>query len=306
MKKRLKMIVKAVWILFAVGNISAYGQITVKVVTKTVEKSIAYSPLDLIQIDGENATVQVHTWNKEEVKIVLKQISKSEDKTIAEKELEYQRYVLEKFKSKKKGYDNTIYLKNYFAVPKGIKSMNSVQVSEFEIWLPLNAHLSINNAYGNITLDSKSGKTEINNKYGNITLDNHQGDLLIGSYLGDFIGKSIEGKLKIEGNHHKVVIQNFSGELDIQSTLGDLMVNSVSNLKVIKIDASKSDITLGVETLMNHHIKLEVTYGDLIVPSSLEKFLTKTGLQKNELQYQPQSAASELKIKTSFGKIILQ
>jgi len=302
----MKKILKTVLMLFVVSYTNAYGQIAVKVVTKTIEKSIPYSSSDLIQIDGENATVQVHTWVNDEVKIILKQVSKSEDKAVAEKELDYQRYVLEKFKSKKRGYENTIHLKNYFAIPKGVKSLNSVQTSEFEIWIPLKANLSINNSYGNITLDSKEGKTEINNKYGNITLENYEGDLKIGSYLGDFVGKNIEGKLSIEGNHHKVVIQEFAGELDIQSTLGDLTITKVSSFKIGKIDASKSDITLGVETLMEHQIELEVTYGDLLVPSSLEQYLTKSGVQKNELKYEPRKAERELKIKTSFGKIILQ
>jgi|GEM_PF-3304071 len=302
----MKKILNIIILLLVISLGSVYAQIAVKVVTKTIEKSVAYAPSDLIQIDGENATVQVHTWNKNEIKVILKQISKSEDKAVAEKELEYQRYILDKFKSKKRGYEHTIHLKNYFAIPKGVKALNSIQASTFEIWIPLKANLSINNSYGNVTLENKEGKTEINNKYGNITLGDHEGNLNIGSYLGDFVGKNITGHLTIDGNHHKVVVQNFSGELDIRSTLGDLMLHKISTLKTVKIDASKSDITLGVVELMQHRIALEVTYGDLLVPVSLEKYLTKSGTQKNELAYQPQKTDGELKIKTSFGKIILK
>ena len=72
------------------------AQTTVQVVTKMAEKSVLYVAGNVISIKGERSSIHITGWNRNEVYIKIKMISKHTDKATAEKELSYIRYAVNK------------------------------------------------------------------------------------------------------------------------------------------------------------------------------------------------------------------
>ena len=271
--------------------------IKLQVVTRTIEKQFEWQKGEPVILEGEKANISIQNWSGSSVKVILKQIAKAPSRAVAEKELNYQKYILE---TRRTG----IRIKNYFVIPKQVKATESILKSEYEVWLPKNCPISINNSYGNITMKSASGMFNINNKYGNIVLEQVSGNLNIESYFGDLAVKGFDGKMWANCNHTLINLIKASGELRLKTTLGDVLIGKASQYKKLEIEASKADVTLEQTNWPNADIQLETKYGDIIVPLSKEKYFTDLTESKKALVRQDKSAVSKIRISATFGKII--
>lgn len=273
-------------------------QITVKVIAKTIEKQFEWETSDQVKVEGEKAKINIRGWDESTVKVVLKQISKAPEKAVAERELAYQRYILEKRKG-------VIYIKNYFAVPKNVKNIESIQKSEFEIWVPRKIKLQVTNNYGNTTLQMMAGDVNLNTKYGNVQLSNYSGNASVKSYFGDLTVNNFAGSLFVNSNHTMVVLSKVAGDIELNSVLGDIILTYSSKITRCKIRASKADVTINRIVWQNIYIKLYSHYGDILLPSSQDQQLTKLSDSKLSFKKGEKNQASHIDIETSFGKIIV-
>ncbi|MEO1049065.1 MAG: DUF4097 family beta strand repeat-containing protein [Bacteroidota bacterium] len=284
-----------------VANIIATGalaQSKLQVITRKVEKDMQYMPSETIKIEGEKASIKLHTWNSKDIKVILRQVAKGTDKDMATKELEYHRYIMEKRKG-------TIYIKNYFAIPKGTQRVKSLLLSEYEIWLPASAKLDVENSYGNVTASGLQNKTSIELKYGDLNLSDIAGDLEVKGYFGNFSGQAINARFNGSFNHTKINLDGISGIWDMRTTLGDVVINKITDLKTIKISASKADITVKVPPIEAINISLEANYGEILVPERYTAHFGRFTESKKSLEYGRIGSSPSFQLSTSFGKIII-
>ena len=273
-------------------------EITVKVISKTVEKTFTWKPTDKVKIEGEKAKLSIKGWEGNEVKVIMKQISKARTQQVAEKELAYQRYIFDY----KKG---TIYIKNYFAIPKGTQQMESIQKVEFQIWIPRKTELEVYNNYGNTHLERLSGSLRLNTKYGNIDLNNYSGSANVKSYFGDLTVTDFAGSLHTDSNHTLTILSKMAGDVEIQSILGDVIVTYSEKMNRCKVLASKADVTINHINWKTAFVQLATTHGDLLLPNAQEHYLTNKGDNKIEFKRGDRRQPIHIDIQTSFGKIII-
>ena len=136
--------------------------------------------------------------------MVLKLISKSPDKDIAERELAFQRYILEKRKE-------TIYMKNYLATPKSVEKLSSIQVSIYDITIPKGCKIEIINQYGDVQVADLFGILTMEVKYGKIKLENLNAAIKIQSYFGDLLARNIDGQMEVIANHTRISLDEIAG-----------------------------------------------------------------------------------------------
>ncbi|WP_185154326.1 DUF4097 family beta strand repeat-containing protein [Fulvivirga sp. M361] len=278
---------------FTVGS----AQIQVKVITKTIERSFDYQAGDALLIRGEKSSIAVNTWEKNAVKVTLKLIAKAVLSEVARKELEYQKYTMNKRK-------NIINLANQLEFPNNVKELQAILLVEYEIWVPASIQLTINNEYGNIDISGIYGKHIVTNKFGNITLNHVGGTGKIESYFGDFTSKNFSGNHTLDFNKTKTTIDHLSGILSINSRLGDITISNVQRQAALNIEADKSDINL--EVLANwdeFQIKLKSNFGKIKVPHHLTGKMD----QKNNVSSWRYlgNGKSRINAETSFGVISL-
>ncbi|MEQ9426540.1 MAG: DUF4097 family beta strand repeat-containing protein [Cyclobacteriaceae bacterium] len=273
-----------------------FAQVQVEVITKTIEKSFDYYRSDAVLIRGEKATIKVNTWANDEVKVKLKLISKAVDKATATRELEYQKYLLEKKR-------DVINLSNYYEVStRG--DLKSVLIAEYEVWVPVFSKLTIINSYGNIRMADKQGEHLITNRFGNIILNNVGGAGTFESYFGDFTAENFTGQNELNFNKTKTVINGLSGDLTMESQLGDITIDNPGLILRLEIKASKSDINIeSIDGWEDFNINLQSEFGEVIISDELPGSPFKRGTV-SQWKY-TEGNRSRIKAETNFGVISL-
>ncbi len=275
----------------------AKAQQTLQVLTKTVEKQFDDVGTTLINIEGYKSTVNVETWSKNEVKVVLKLISKSPDKAMAKSELSYQRYILEKRRG-------TIYLKNYLALPSGVTKLNSIQISSYQITVPKGCKLQIKNEYGDVNLKQLYGTLKVDAKYGKVQMDGINAAIDVSTYFGDLQLNNVDGIIKLTANHTNVAMEDIGGQIKLQLTLGDLFVGRINNRTDLSVTASKSDITIENPDYELFNFEMDTSYGDILVPDGLRKYFRSDTQKRKSFIYESTKNGSPIKLKTTFGNIV--
>ena len=283
--------------LMSASIIATMGQTRLQVITKTIEKRFTASASTSIKIEGEKSSIKINTWSKNEVKVLLKLISKSPDKEEAENELAYQRYILEKRKE-------TIYMKNYLAMPKNVTKLSSIQVASYEITIPRGCKIELFNQYGDVDIADLFGVLTLEVKYGKIKLENLNAAIQIQSYFGDLIMRNVDGQVDIIANHTKINLDELSGDIKLSSTLGDVFVGHMDDIKSLEIVASKADITLDNPNYQQFKISLESKFGDILVPLKYEKYFKTSNRDNKSFIYEPLAKENSISLRTSFGNII--
>lgn len=283
--------------LMSASAMGATGQTRLQVITKTVEKSFVASSSTNLKIEGEKSTITINTWNKNEIKVVLKLISKGPDREKAEKELDYQRYILEKRKE-------TIYMKNYLAMPKSVSKLGSIQVASYDVTIPRGCKMELSNQYGDVNISNLFGVINMEVKYGKIKLENLNAAIQVQSYFGDLIVRNIDGQIDINANHTKINLDDVAGDVKLRSTLGDVFVGRVDGIKSLEIIASKADITLDNPDYQQFNFSLESKFGDVLVPVKYEKYFKSSDQNNKSFVYEPSVKGNTISLRTSFGNII--
>ncbi len=276
---------------------SGMGQETLQVLTKTVEKDFQGIENEVINIEGYKSTINVATWSKNEIKVVLKLISKSPDRKTAKTELGFQRYILEKRRG-------TIHIKNYLALPSGVTKLNSIQVSSYHITVPKGCKLQIKNEYGDVNLKQLYGFVKVNTKYGKVQLDDINAAVDINTYFGDLQLNNVDGIVKLNANHTNVDMEDIGGQVRLQLTLGDLFVGKINNHTDLTVTASKADITIEQPDYDLFNFEMDTSYGDILVPDELRKYFKSDTQKRKSFIYESTKQGSPIKLKTTFGNIV--
>lgn len=276
---------------------TAIAQTTLEVVTKTIEKSIAFKPGENILLLGENATINISTWAKDEVKIKIKLISKNRIKNVAVADQANIKHLIEK-----KG--STVYLRNYFVVQQSGSSGSILKV-EYELTVPSKSNCVIKNSLGNITIDGVEGKMDIEEKFGNLNLTNCKGNISVKLNLGDMKADNLSGVISLLGTSANFNIINLSGQNTFDISNGDLFVQPLASISTLNVKAKNGEVTCSSKSITEFGYDFSSSYGEVKTP---EFFKTKVKSEKTKTTFVYLEGISKkpiLKIKVEFGNINL-
>lgn len=280
-------------LLLLVVSIKVSAQTKVEVLTKTVEKRFGYIPGNIISVNGESARINIVGWERSEVKVVIKLISKGLTKAEAEKELEYQKFII-------KTFDEKHIIKNFLLIPNELKELKTIQETEIQVFVPQNVELTIENKYGETSLDNLDQKLKLISEYGFTQLNKVSGDIELESNFGDLLIDDATGKMKLTLHLTKTTMDRFNGKGYIKSNLGDLKIKNLDQSSTLRINSTKSDVQLEVTSIENYKWLVKSKYGALKAPSTFLKYNESNSGVK--LDYGTIDKP-ELNITTDFGEI---
>jgi hypothetical protein len=87
----------------------------------------------------------------------------------------------------------------------------------------------INNRFGNVKLESQQGKVRVTSSNGDVDVDNNTGAVQVDSRFGDVTVTNIGGKVVISSSTRSVVVSRITGELSVTHSFGDISVKDVSD-----------------------------------------------------------------------------
>jgi hypothetical protein len=298
MKKFLKFLTPLFCMAVAVG---LHAQTTFQVVTKTVENTFPYLNGNEVNIEGEKAEIQVETWKRNEVKVLVEIIAKHPDKKTAQSDLEMMVYTSEQHGKK-------LYFRNYISVPQGKKKPASDLKVIYTITLPEDCPVYLKNNYGLTHVSNLTNTLRINSEFSKIGLENLRGKIGISTRFGDVEGKDIDGDVTINSRRSDLTLHDIKGTWNINSQYGILkfFTNPSPELLTLNIDAEKSDVYFFDPKPNFYGYTLTAHYGNISVPNDLKfNYLENTDQLKKAI-FSSKIGSSNISIKISFGDITIR
>lgn len=243
-------------LLIPLGRVS--GQ-TLKVITKTIEKTINYKPGQLLKVTGEKSHIEVHGWDKAEVHVKVKLISKHADKKQAEKELEYLHFVADL-------QPKVIDLSNTFVFPADVKKIEGSLKAEYEIWAPRYCTLHIIDKFGDISLEDMSGTTALFAQYSNMYLKHCTGQVIIASTFSDLLAEDLTAKLSCKSSHADIKIEALGGQYEIRTSYGKVDINARNRVQGLDIEASRCPVSFVTNGFEQYNYQLNTSDAAISIP----------------------------------------
>jgi len=276
---------------------TAQAQRKVQVLTRTIEQTLACPTGTLVRIRAEKATLKVQGWDKPSVQVVLKLSARHPERAIAEQELPAARYQIVR-----KG--TIIDLVNYFAVPASMPPVRSDLRAEYTVMMPAGNPLEIINAYGHTELSDLTGRLLLTQDFGAVTLHNLRGSLEATVRYAELNGANLNCAFICRADKSAVQLTGAGGTYAISNTYGSIVLEPTDELKSAFVDATRTEVKVGVPRLALFNYHLSTNQGKLIIPASYTSKRTLTGRNVLEVSNDPKAAL--IRVLTSYAPVTLQ
>lgn len=248
--------------------------------SKKISKSYPVDRNDKLSVNNQYGKVEVHTWAKNEIKvdIEIKAFESSEEKA---------QQLLEDVQIDESKNTNLISFKTIIEranmnwtsrFKNGREERRGVQIN-YVIYMPTLNPLNITNRYGSTNLDDFEGPVIIDNAYGSFNahmLGNAANRVKVGYGSADINGTysgnldvaygsldlTTADKIDAEIRYSSAKIQKVvnGGKFDIKYTGGFRIGELDKSVKNLDVDASYSEVVIGVDQSSNFDFKVSVNY----------------------------------------------
>ena len=274
------------------------SQMPIQVVTKVIEKEIAYTDGQPVHINAQKADVILKGWNRPTISIKLRLVAKHPDRAVAEREVTYHQYSLQ-------ASNGVIDLSNHFVIPQQTGRLKSQLKAIYEVSLPTKTLLTITNSFGDIRLSDLTSDINLKFEFGKLTLDDIGGKLTITSDYGDINGHNVDASLTLKAEKAAIMLRELSGTVNLQTHYGNLTLAPTTTLDALKIEADRTEILVLTKRIADFQYDVITSFADVRVSDPLVDQLSKRG-NKQIFNYQPPGRKSEIVIRDSYSNIIIQ
>jgi len=280
---------------------NARAQLTLQVVSKTIEKTFPYQSGYEVNIEGEKAEIQVQTWDKDEVRVQVEIIARHPERRRAEKDLEAM-----VFSSDQHG--RNLYFRNYIRAPEGQPQPESDLKALYTITLPADCPVYLKNHFGVTNVSNLTNALRVQGEFSKIWLENLRGTIGVNSRFGDIEGRFIDGDVTLNTRRSNITLHEIRGRWNITAHYGliKLFTDPNENLVSLNIDAQKADVYFFDPRPNAYGYMLTAHYGNITVPNDLKfNFLENTQQVKKAI-FSSRMMNGSISIKISFGDIIIR
>ncbi len=270
------------------------AQTTLQVVTKSIEKTFTDAPT--LQIEAEKADIELITWDKAEIKVSIELTAKHPDRKVAAADLEMMKYVVDKI-------GKGVFLRNYLVIANQKLKPTSNLKAKYSIKIPHNLTVTIQNSFGKINVKGNTKSLNLKTDFCNIELNQLSGIIKLDTHYGEVIANNLIADLTIKSERSDLIINDLGGESFIVTQYGKLNINTIRNLKKLKIDAQKTEINLIGVPFKNYNFNLITSYGQLKIPN---EFSFVENSKNYKIAVLNNDAKAKINIKNSFGNITIE
>lgn len=271
---------------------------------KSVNKSYSVSGSDKLTISNSFGGVEVHTWNKNEIKVDVTIEASSNVEAVAQKIIDG--ITIDESKS-----GGEISFKTSIKGTNNSKGERSTMKVNYDISMPASNPLQITNEFGSIVMPDYRGEVDLTSKFGSLNTGT----------LSNAKSVSVEfGSAKIESTNGNVSIKYSSAT--IGKLVGKVKLNlEFSNATKINIDNNLTGLDAKVSYSTVNFKPMGELSASYDIFTSFGSFKNRTNIKfdgdddddngnrgpKFDHQYSGKSGGGSVpvKIKSSFGKVIL-
>jgi hypothetical protein len=267
---------------------------------RTISQTYAASSNDKLDIENQFGNVNIKTWNRNEVKVDIKievssNVKEAADKMFENIDVEHGKngsrisFKTELNKKDDKGY-------------KG-KHNNTMSI-DYEVMMPVNLALDLENKFGKSTLPDLDGKVNIKHEFGTLYAGrlSQPGSVEV-KFGGVVIESAVNGKYQF-GYAEEATIKNLSGkaDIDIEFCKSSNVVINAANVSDLKVDAQYSDVAIVVPKNASANISVDTHFGSFSNKSSFTLKKDDQDDDKDDKRFRGPKFNSSYKGKAGDGK----
>lgn len=271
--------------------------------TKAVNKTYTVGQGDKFSVVNSFGKVEIHTWNKNEIKVDVAVEVTANKESLAQK-------IVDGISISEKQSGGDISFKTTMKGVSNNKNDKSTMEVNYSIYMPETNELHLSNEFGPTTIPDFKGRVDLTSKFGSITTGNLSSvkSILVEFGKGDFESIS-NGDITIKFS--SASLGRLSGNTKLKLEFcGATKVNLDNALASLDVNASYSTVNLKPANTLSASYKIATSFGS---------FKNTTGIKFNsdeddgqdgprfDYKYEGKSGNGNVpvKIKTSFGKVIL-
>ncbi|HEV8271190.1 MAG TPA: hypothetical protein VGQ04_07765 [Chitinophagaceae bacterium] len=261
-----------------------------------------------LNIDNQFGEVKITTWDKNEIKIDIHIETSSTQKDLADKSFE-RIDVTDKQEGKNISF-KTIMNKGGKEENIGCKNCSNTMSIDYDIHMPANNALNIENSFGSIVIPDYNGVVSLTNKYGSLKAGKLSKPEKVLVEFGSADLKSI-GNIDLTFKYSSVTIGSLTGNSKLKFEFcGYSKINLDNGLTGLTVNDSYSSIHLVPAANLSATYNISTSYGSLIDKTNIGINRTdspeKYGPDLNK-HYEGKSGTGTIKIdvKSSFGNIMI-
>jgi hypothetical protein len=280
------------------------AQEKIMMVTRKIENTYVFNQkFGQIIINAERGNISLQSWERDEVKVLLQIVVKNADMKQAQKEMTYIQCNIHKSRG-------NIFINNKLVLPSQKIELSSIISAKYEIFMPKNSNILLQNKFGLVEVSNASGKISTSLQYCDILFQSFKGSIDLNLIVGDLTCLQSDVRGDITTKHSNITIRNVTGKMDMNTSYGKINLNYGENPAEIVLNSYATDILLNNRRCNIFEIKLN---GDLC-PLSIEKdcyvpdekYLKSTYVSEKSawlLEYTPPLKTARLKIQAKFGTL---
>lgn len=278
---------------------TGWGQTTLQVLTKTVQKTVAWKPGYSVEINGEKAEIQVIPGKDAQVFVKAELSAKHPNADSARLDLDTWKFVVTTV-------GKVIYVRAYIGLSAKAKLPASSMKSKIVVQVPAACPVKLINKFGSVKLEKLDGPIALNGEFCSFDLVQLGGKVQIDSKYGNVQAQTLGGPLQISIRRADLSILGMQNTCSIQSEYGEVMLETSAQTGDVNIKSNKSNITLQTKGKSVHNFDLKSAYGSLQLPEKWSFQLAQPNAHTQTALLQNGPNRKGILVDANFGKILVR
>ena len=257
----LRLILLAMLLAAIIGTVRAQG--ILQVATKRIEKNIPASTVRILHIYAELADIEITTWDKPEISMMLELSARHPDKNTAANDLLKVQYIADR-----DGKD--YYLRNYIVLKTGESKPESNLRARYKIHLPASCAIDLKNSFGTITLKGLTNSLQLKADFCTTNLLEIKGKGQMQLSFGELKANEISGTFTFLSDHTKMSLQSMAGAIKVDAAYGDIELFPTNALTSLGIKSKKAEVTLQIGNWQNFDYVIQGAYATIRLPDGFK------------------------------------
>ncbi|MCF2491060.1 DUF4097 domain-containing protein [Dyadobacter sp. CY347] len=250
-------------VLSAVASHRGHAQSVLQVATKTIEKNIPSPAIRTLHIHAEKADIELTTWDKPEISVVMELSARHPEKNVAAIDLSKVQYIADR-----NGKD--YFLRNYIVLKNGESKPVSNLRARYKIHLPASCAVDLKNSFGTITLKGLTNNLQLKADFCTTNLLEIKGKGQMQTSFGELKGNELSGDFSFQSDHTKMSLQSIAGIIKVDAVYGDIALFPSSGLTSLSIKSKKAEITLQTKNWQNFDYTIQSAYATIKLPNGFK------------------------------------
>ncbi|MEO6287866.1 MAG: hypothetical protein ABIN80_17670 [Dyadobacter sp.] len=251
----------AIALIATIGPVRAQG--VLQVATKTIEKTIGSPTIRTLYITAEKADIEMTTWNKTEITIVLELSARHPDKNTAAADLSKVQYIADR-----NGKD--YFLRNYIVLKDGENKPVSNVKARYLIHLPASCAVDLKNSFGTITLKGLTNSIQLKADFCTTNLVDLRGKGQVNTSFGELKSTDLSGVFTFTSDHTRLHLNQIAGVIRLDADYGNVDIYPTTGLTSLAIKSKKAEITLLTKNWQIFDYTIQSAYATMKLPNGFK------------------------------------